>query len=300
MRLMLIALMAFTAAAHAGVGEKHERSRGAEDRISDSRSATASMSRSYSVDTLVFPILAGFEVGARTHSALSSTPLAKCDVFDATRFVWDRGTVHEQGNIQTIQTQPFYRADSIAPISAAKLDEVQGDWYLGMTYGLRPPVTPLKRFRCLLAYSAVAEHVVKAFAEQSSQVVTDRLTGARVFQVPGLSSERVLSLIDSSLASPEVQQTYNERMRELEATQECLVPTPSGIASGNTLVRCGRYTYDQVSRTLTRDGVILLSGDTVAGVKVAFSNADEARHETAKSRTTRTEKKREATVVVPK
>jgi hypothetical protein len=277
--------------------ESRENSKGTETRQEKARSKAEEVSQTYSVGKVLFPVFSSME--AQRRPEVQGTPLSGCKVFDSTKFVWTRGMV-KQSTVPTVAVQGVNLSyqeitESIAPTAVIGLNDAQGDLMLQANYGLSSPVQPIDAFKCLIGYAAVSEYVLASMLNEGRKVKTR--DDSNVIAVPGLQGRAEVLAIEA-LRSEKAKDSFNRQWREFRLVNGCMVPTPSGLGS-NSAVKCGSFVYDQSAKSLLRDGMVLLSADTINGVKISFVSSDGARSSAAETATEKREKKRGAKVVAP-
>ena len=133
---------------------------------------------------------------------------------------------------------------------------------------------------CIQTYSMLIEQAIKSMSEKG-QIVDN------VMYLPQLKSSAdaaLMSAINSYHMTPE-NVVYLLPIVPLDKETPCLLPTPSGISGGMTTFTCALWRVSQWPLEAVRNSQVILSADTVNGVKYAFADQAELASGQSMSRT---------------
>lgn len=134
--------------------------------------------------------------------------------------------------------------------------------------------TPGGALSCLISAEVLIEKAAKQLAAEA-KVKVSKFTGERIFAVPDLQ-KKARTLIYRAFFDSSVAERRNQLLSVLGKTKQCLIPTPNGLQGGKTNVICGPFNYDQNALVLQKDGVKFVADDTIAGIKLTFSESTRA------------------------
>lgn len=244
--------------------------------IGKSTSKSRSVAVTYTPGGLFFDIIGKMEAlpGSGLGITYDNTDHSRCKIFNGA-FVW--------GNNHGIVIERKYMNGSPGAITNWGEGDVMRVGRTDFIYNtialdyLNKPIRPHTYLYCANVYK-----------EWISGAVKEMVSGAKrkdgVFYIADLKSAAIASLSASvdrvnlkmhGATDPSVY-TKSLGIDALEGTDKsCLIPTASGFLSGKTSFQCNEWFVEQRPLMLYRYNRIILSDDTVDGVKYQFADASD-------------------------